>query len=84
MSDYDFTFAHRDEGFDNHIEKSIRGYNNLHDDVVNLSRYYVEDFTNVVDIGSSTGKTIEAMAIQNEKIAPAVNYMGVEIGRAHV
>lgn len=79
MSDYDFTFAHRDEGFDNHIEKSIRGYNNLHDDVVNLSRYYVEDFTNVVDIGSSTGKTIEAMATQNEKIAPAVNYMGVEI-----
>ena len=46
MSDYDFTFAHREEGFDNHIEKSIRGYNNLHDDVVNLSRYYVEDYTN--------------------------------------
>jgi len=65
MSDYDFTFAHRDEGFDNHIEKSIRGYTHLHDDVVNLSRYYVEDWTNVVDIGSSTGKTIEAMATQN-------------------
>jgi hypothetical protein len=32
----DFTFAHRDEGFDNHIEDSIRGYRNLHDDVVNL------------------------------------------------
>ena len=79
MSDYDFTFAHRDEGFDNHIEKSIRGYNNLHEDVVNLSRYYVEDWTNVVDIGSSTGKTIEAMALQNEKIAPSVTYMGVEI-----
>ena len=79
MSDYDFTFAHRDEGFDNHIEKSIRGYTHLHDDVVNLSRYYVEDWTNVVDIGSSTGKTIEAMAIQNEKIAPSVTYIGVEV-----
>ena len=79
MSDYDFTFAHRDEGFDNHIEKSIRGYNNLHDDVVNLSRYYVEDFTNVVDIGSSTGKTIEAMATQNEKIAKSATYVGVEV-----
>ena len=79
MSDYDFTFAHRDEGFDNHIEKSIRGYNNLHDDVVNLSRYYVEDFTNVVDIGSSTGKTIEAMAIQNESIAKSATYHGVEV-----
>lgn len=79
MSDYDFTFAHRDEGFDNHIEKSIRGYTHLHDDVVNLSRYYVEDWTNVVDIGSSTGKTIEAMAIQNETIASSVTYIGVEV-----
>lgn len=79
MSDYDFTFAHREEGFDNHIEKSIRGYNNLHEDVVNLSRYYVEDWTNIVDIGSSTGKTIEAMAIQNEKIAPSASYVGVEV-----
>lgn len=79
MSDYDFTFAHREEGFDNHIEKSIRGYNNLHDDVVNLSRYYVEDYTNVVDIGCSTGKTIETMAIQNESIAPHAYYVGVEV-----
>jgi tRNA (cmo5U34)-methyltransferase len=79
MSDYDFTFAHRDEGFDNHIEKSIRGYNHLHDDVVNLSRYYVENWTNVVDIGCSTGKTIEAMAIQNENVARSATYVGVEV-----
>ena len=25
----DFTFAHREEGFDNHIEQSIRGYSDL-------------------------------------------------------
>ena len=25
----DFTFAHREEGFDNHIEQSIRGYSQL-------------------------------------------------------
>ena len=25
----DFTFAHREEGFDEHIEKSIRGYEHL-------------------------------------------------------
>ncbi len=79
MADYDFTFAHREEGFDDHIEKSIRGYNNLHDDIVNLSRYYVEDDAFVVDIGSSTGKTIEAMAIQNYKFAPRARYIGVEL-----
>ena len=29
MPDNDFTFAHRDEGFDNHIDKSIRGYQDM-------------------------------------------------------
>ena len=46
----DFTFAHREEGFDNHIEKSIRGYSYLMNDVITLSRYFVEDNTNIVDI----------------------------------
>ena len=36
-----FTFAHRQEGFDEHIDWSIRGYRNLLDDVINLSRYFV-------------------------------------------
>ena len=50
----DFTFAHREEGFDEHIDKSIRGYADLLDDVISLSRYFVEDATNVYDIGCST------------------------------
>ena len=74
----DFTFAHREEGFDNHIEQSIRGYGNLHDDVINLSRYFVEDLTYVVDIGASTGKTIEAMIRQNQPFAEQATYIGVE------
>ena len=75
----DFTFAHREEGFDNHIEMSIRGYNHLHDDIINLSRYFVEDYTDVVDIGCSTGKTIAAMAEQNKEFAPNTHYVGVEV-----
>lgn len=75
----DFTFAHRDEGFDNHIDMSIRGYNHLHDDIVSLSRYFVENDTCVVDIGCSTGKTIAAMAAQNHEFAPKANYIGVEV-----
>jgi tRNA (cmo5U34)-methyltransferase len=74
----DFTFAHREEGFDNHIEQSIRGYGNLHDDVVNLSRYFVENDTKVVDVGASTGKTVEAMAKQNHTFAPLASYDAVE------
>ena len=75
----DFTFAHREEGFDNHIEMSIRGYSNLHDDVVSLSRYFVDNESSVYDIGSSTGKTILAMAEQNYSFAPHCHYIGVEI-----
>jgi len=74
----DFTFAHREEGFDNHIESSIRGYGNLHDDVVALSRYFVEEESDVYDIGSSTGKTIAAMAKQNHSFAPKTCYIGIE------
>ena len=40
-----FTFAQRSEGFDTHIDLSIRGYSNLIDDVLKFSEYFVEDDT---------------------------------------
>lgn len=75
----DFTFAHREEGFDEHINWSIRGYQNLLNDVVSFSRYFIEDNTNVVDIGCSTGKLTQALIEHNEDLIPNVNYIGVEI-----
>ncbi len=75
----DFTFAHREEGFDEHIENSIRGYSNLMEDVVSLSRYFVEDDTNIIDIGCSTGKNTKAMMEYNKDHSPKVKYIGVEI-----
>ena len=74
----DFTFAHRKEGFDNHIDASIRHYSSLHDDIVAMSRYFVENDTSVVDIGCSTGKTLGAMIDQNKESAPNAHYHGVE------
>tara|TARA_Y100001938_G_scaffold142919_1_gene214915 strand:+ start:1955 stop:2623 length:669 start_codon:yes stop_codon:yes gene_type:complete len=75
----DFTFAHRQEGFDDHIKWSIRGYGDLLGDVVSFSRYFVEDNTNVVDIGCSTGKLIQSLITHNQNIAPDAKYIGVEI-----
>ena len=75
----DFTFAHREEGFDEHIENSIRGYSNLMEDVVSLSRYFVEDDTNIIDIGCSTGKNTKAMMEYNKDHSPEAKYIGVEI-----
>jgi tRNA (cmo5U34)-methyltransferase len=74
-----FTFAQREEGFDNHISQSIRGYNDLIGDVINLSQYFVENDTIVYDIGCSTGKMLKAMIEQNKTIAQKAQYIGIEI-----
>ena len=74
----DFTFAHRQEGFDEHIDWSIRGYRNLLNDTISFSRYFVENNTNVVDIGCSTGKLTTRIMEYNNEISSASNYIGVE------
>lgn len=73
-----FTFATREEGFDTHIDTSIRGYNDLWQDVVDISQYFVENNTTVVDIGCSTGKMLKSMIAQNT-FAPHAEYEGIEI-----
>ena len=74
-----FTFAQAEEGFDEHIDQSIRGYSNLWSDILKFSEYFVEDGCTVVDIGCSTGKLLKAMKLQNNKFAPEVEYKGIEI-----
>jgi tRNA (cmo5U34)-methyltransferase len=73
-----FTFATREEGFDNHIDTSIRGYSDLWQDVVDYSQYFVENNTTVADIGCSTGKMLKSMIAQNT-FAPHADYVGIEI-----
>ncbi|AEC53095.1 methyltransferase domain-containing protein [Synechococcus phage S-CRM01] len=75
---YDFTFAQSQEGFDNHIDHSIRGYSNLLEDTVAFSRYFVEDHTKVVDIGCSTGKLTKMIIAENPNRQYA-QYVGVEL-----
>ena len=78
-----FTFAQRSEGFDTHIDLSIRGYSNLIDDVLKLSEYFVEDDTHVIDIGCSTGKMLRSMISQNSFAKRAV-YTGIELEKKFV
>ena len=73
-----FTFAQRPEGFDKHIDQSIRRYSDLWNDVLKISQYFVEDETCVYDIGCSTGRLLNEMANQN-KHATDVRYFGIEI-----
>jgi len=75
----DFTFAHREEGFDQHIEQSIRGYSYLIDDVISLSRHFVEDNTKVYDIGCSTGKMTQRLIEANFDHCTLASWYGIEI-----
>ena len=74
-----FTFATSNEGFDNHIDTSVRGYSHLWGDILNLSKYFVEDYTQVVDMGCSSGKLLKGMIEQNGKTIPQAQYTGIEL-----
>jgi len=74
-----FTFAQSKEGFDKHIDNSIRGYSDLWHDVVQIGKYFIEDDTNVVDIGCSTGKLQKSMIEAYHGHIPKAQYTGIEI-----
>ena len=74
-----FTFAASKEGFDNHIDTSVRGYSQLWGDILSLSKYFVEDYSQVVDLGCSSGKLLKGMIEQNHKHIPHAQYTGIEI-----
>lgn len=64
------------ENFDTHINKSIYGYDNMNNIIIQLSQYFIEDNTKVIDIGCSTGKLIKNIKEYTNKNA---NYIGLEI-----
>jgi len=71
-----FSFATEEGDFDQHIRQSIRGYDDLHNDVVKLSEYFVDEGTMVLDIGCSTGTLLDAIKEHNQVNA---EYKGIEM-----
>ena len=72
---YSFSFGHGD--FDDHINKSIRNYDTLREDVIQMSRYFVESNTNVYDLGCSTGSMLKDIK-NNTKGAEYIGYDSAE------
>lgn len=81
MGDNKFSFSNTADEFDEHISKSIRGYTDLRDDVVGISKYFLEPNTSVLDLGCSQGTLIERVARENVDIVP-IHYYGIEINPA--
>ena len=73
-----FSFSAVANNFDEHINSSIRGYNHLRDDVVGISKHFIINDTNVVDIGCSAGTMLKRIKDYNSQ-APTANYVGIEI-----
>ena len=73
-----FSFTNFSKEFDEHIDKSIRGYSTLRSDVVKISKYFVEDDTTVLDLGCSQGSLLRMMYEQNDH-ATTAQYLGVDV-----
>lgn len=65
------------ENFDDHIEKSIPNYNILIDFIKSISQYFYVENTNIYDLGCSTGKLLNSLkcncnkiGIDNSKLLP--------------
>ena len=74
-----FSFSNYADNFDDHIERSIRGFANLRKDCILLSEYFIENNTNVLDIGCSTGKFLQTMHDYNRDKYPDACYLGIDI-----
>jgi tRNA (cmo5U34)-methyltransferase len=74
-----FSFANFADGFDAHIDASIRGYADLIGDCTELSQYFVENGTTVCDIGCSTGRLLAEIRARNQARAPGARYVGFDI-----
>ena len=78
QADKKFSFTNFSKEFDDHIDRSIRGYSTLRTDVVSLSRYFVENDTTVLDLGCSQGSLIRRMYENNDHVR-STEYIGVEL-----
>lgn len=70
-----FSFASVSE-FDKHIRNSISGFEDLTQDVIRISSFFINEQSHVIDIGCSTGKTIQSIGEKNNWKGL---YTGIEI-----
>lgn len=62
--------------FDTHAEQSIPFYNDMHNMVTKISDWFLQDNTNMYDLGTSTGKVIRNLREVYED--RGVHYIGID------
>ena len=63
--------------FDEHVKKSVPLYQLFHKDILNMSVYFVQNNTNVIDIGTSTGVLLKGLYDINK--SRNAKYIGIDI-----
>ena len=66
------------EEFDTHICQSIPNYLLIHKAIQGLTDYFIEDGTNVYDLGCSKGTLLKKITNENKK---KVQYYGIDISK---
>ena len=61
--------------FDEHVKQSVPMYEEIHSLITDISGWYLQDNTNVYDIGTSTGKVLKNLLNKYNK---DVNYIGID------
>lgn len=64
------------EVFDSHVRKSVPLYDNFHSTIGDLSEWFIEEDTNVYDIGTSTGEGLSNLISHHKN--KHINYIGID------
>lgn len=59
--------------FDSHVRQSVCMYDEFHNSIVNMSRFFIEENTNVLDVGTSTGELLNKLPYDDK-----CNYIGID------
>lgn len=62
--------------FDEHVKQSVPMYDEIHSLVTDISGWFINDLTNIYDIGTSTGKVITSLLQKYPN--KNVNYIGLD------
>lgn len=62
--------------FDEHVKQSVPLYDEIHSLVTDISGWFLEDDTNVYDIGTSTGKVISSLL--DKYSSKNISYIGLD------
>lgn len=61
--------------FNSHVKQSVPLYDEIHSLIVKMSEWFLEDNTNMYDIGTSTAKALKGIYENSNK---DVNYIGID------